>query len=1275
MKSLSLNGISIVLTAQSCSCIYNNCLSVIRVLLWTMLLWTMAAYLLVLWLLQFPAVYGDTLCVANNSSETSSNCHNLSYYTDDPSLYFSTDTTLIFLEGVHYLYEPVTISGVSNLTLQGEGVLQDGSHWTVRESTVVIHCSNSEAGLFFVNSSVNISKISFYNCGTPVESETLESQFEPYYDGLYKIRFNFESYINLQATLIFFNSTNVNLDQVSLQECSGFCIFTLNTQELMMLNVYISHSSQNTLAEYKCCSEESSKNPKCTGGNMILFYLDSDSDVVAPSTKNYTLSIYDSIFSFGAGPPNNHTQAQSTMSSITVIDITVHYVTIFLDSVTLFENLGGNFAAISGNSWIGLYNVTSEGANRYACSGTTPMVSFDVSITNQIGFSPNYMEQIEDVNHTVTIGIDECRFFGNIAQDSSGINIDTSLIVPFLPIKSKYYAYVLNSVFSQNRGSFGSCIGAGGTTPVSAVTLILVMVNMTFDENYYRPKSILYDTRNLTNPYRNVPPCCLALGNVVNATFVNVNISNHNTLGVYAYNTRMIFIENNEIRNNTGVQGGGMMLLGTSAIVMFSSVLRFIDNKAERGAAIFITPPVVSSYSYPFCQYQVDGSLNGSSSIVFSGNIASITGDIIYGGDVDNCFLFTNFGITVSDLNINGLFVYEEEINPRYSISSDAIKVCFCFDEESFCNVSNITTSSIYPGESVNVSVATVGDTDAYTTGKIKILHEGANVKTVSNELPRCFNLSIGSSELTRNSSNNTLTLVIDGPYDSDDVTSISIVVPILSCPPGFRPLGSSCTCDAAIETLGTGVVCSIEDQLIYHRDDAWIGYSNTSNCVLVSDHCPFDYCKNSNVSFNIYQPDAQCALDRSGVLCGGCAEGFSIKLGSNECGQCSNSYLSLLLVFGIAGVVLVIFLILLNLTVTIGTINGLIFYANIVKVNQPIFFPNGPVTFLSQFIAWLNLDLGIETCFYNGMTPTQKVWWQFAFPFYIWIIIVSVIIACKYSKKIASLVSSNAVPVLATLFLLSYVKIIRTYILALKVSKINCGSAVNSVWAVDGNISYFGDSHIWLFLFSILVLLVAVIPYTIFIIILPLLERYPRVCGKVWLSFLKPISDAYCGPFKDKFRFWAGLLLLIRLIIANTVPFLPQTGRLLLIIFFVSFLIFFFIETGGPYKLWYLNLLDVWFFVQLLCLSALALSGDSEIGTIVSVSLSFVTFLIIMAKHIFCRLIEYTRFKRLKPNLISSSSLPKVTARRMTEPFEPRSVSNDYNRYRDSILDLADED
>ena len=54
------------------------------------------------------------------------------------------------------------------------------------------------------------------------------------------------------------------------------------------------------------------------------------------------------------------------------------------------------------------------------------------------------------------------------------------------------------------------------------------------------------------------------------------------------------------------------------------------------------------------------------------------------------------------------------------------------------------------------------------------------------------------------------------------------------------------------------------------------------------------------------------------------------------------------------------------KLTVARGTLSGLVFYANIVGSNHTIFL-QGECTGASC-IAWLNLDFGIETCFYNGM-------------------------------------------------------------------------------------------------------------------------------------------------------------------------------------------------------------------------------------------------------------------------------------------------------------------
>ena len=76
--------------------------------------------------------------------------------------------------------------------------------------------------------------------------------------------------------------------------------------------------------------------------------------------------------------------------------------------------------------------------------------------------------------------------------------------------------------------------------------------------------------------------------------------------------------------------------------------------------------------------------------------------------------------------------------------------------------------------------------------------------------------------------------------------------------------------------------------------------------------------------------------------------------------------YIFITLIVKVAGIVLVVLLYLLNLTVTNGTINGIIFYANIVSINDSVFLVNDNV--FKPLKVFINLDLGIETCYYNGM-------------------------------------------------------------------------------------------------------------------------------------------------------------------------------------------------------------------------------------------------------------------------------------------------------------------
>ena len=212
------------------------------------------------------------------------------------------------------------------------------------------------------------------------------------------------------------------------------------------------------------------------------------------------------------------------------------------------------------------------------------------------------------------------------------------------------------------------------------------------------------------------------------------------------------------------------------------------------------------------------------------------------------------------------------------------------------------------------------------------------------------------------------------------------------------------CECDPLLNRR-YGFTCNISDLTIQGTKNKWIGY--TSKHVLgVCDVCPFDYCTEA-AKVNVLDLNSQCNYSRIDVLCGQCQDGLSMTFGTAQCDVCTNYYLLMIVPFAIMGIALVLVLFMLNLTVSSGTLNGLLFYANNVRINDSIFFSrnrNFAAQFLATFIAWLNLDLGMESCFYDGMDSYAKTWLQFAFPTYLFSLLGS-IVNCRemFFKDISS--------------------------------------------------------------------------------------------------------------------------------------------------------------------------------------------------------------------------------------------------------------------------------
>ena len=88
-------------------------------------------------------------------------------------------------------------------------------------------------------------------------------------------------------------------------------------------------------------------------------------------------------------------------------------------------------------------------------------------------------------------------------------------------------------------------------------------------------------------------------------------------------------------------------------------------------------------------------------------------------------------------------------------------------------------------------------------------------------------------------------------------------------------------------------------------RSTFWLNVSYNSGTLERFIHhpfCPLDYCTSESKYINLNDPDKQCNVNRSGLLCGKCKKGLSLVLGSSQCKECRNNYLALFIPFALVG-------------------------------------------------------------------------------------------------------------------------------------------------------------------------------------------------------------------------------------------------------------------------------------------------------------------------------------------------------------------------------------
>ena len=762
--------------------------------------------------------------------------------------------------------------------------------------------------------------------------------------------------------------------------------------------------------------------------------------------------------------------------------------------------------------------------------------------------------------------------------------------------------------------------------------------------------------------------------------------------GVMAISSSItVNVENSEnimnITHNKAENGGGFYFKLNTVFTILKSdpntshheIVVFNSNLAhENGGAIYLSDDGMCTLSsVSDCSFQVyamyqpmpfDYDLFDSrcTSILFYNNTAKDGGNSLFGGLLNMCTVSTFAEPNINNVNMdysfsNGSLIvsgteYLQSISNilESDISSEPVRVCFCREGEGLpdCNF-QLDPIEIRRGQQKNVSITLAVVDQLYNplNDVIVYSHFGSGNFLCQNHLQntvgKCTKIDFAVESF--NDTEEIILSLNDGPceHNPDSKVNVSFHFSCSQCPIGFEEddtrTGCYCSCDSKLLSYFTN--CSGET--IVREENVWITSINASGSdttyhYLIHPYCPLNYCQppSSRIRINLNTPngvDLQCADNRSGLLCSTCKPGLSLSLGSSRCIRCPDhwpiNFAVIITCACSAGLLLVAFLLIFNLTVAVGTLNAIIFYSNIVFANQSTFFPSTTSKFVTIFISWLNLEIGFDICFFDGLDTFAKTLLHLAFPGYVILLVILVIILSEHNRKFAQLIGKrNPVATLTTLILLSFAKFLHNIIASLSftVLKYPTSRGNQVVWLYDATVFYLKGKHIALFSIALLILFAGVF-YTTILFLWQWLLRLQDKKMFAWLKYQKlcHFVEPYHAPYAFSHHYWTGLLLLARVLLyivfSMNVEGHPQMP-LIAIIFTVGFLLFFkSMFVPKLYKKRPLELLEMIMFFNLLVFSALSsfyTSNSQEMSqsviTTISVSITFTLLLIVVAFHVY---------------------------------------------------------
>ena len=1169
-----------------------------------------------------------------------SQCKTLYWYSHNINASFISNAMMVFLEGRHLLETFVEVANCHNFTMTGYETATIG-HDGQPQPTSWIDCSmasESRTGLFFTNSST----ISMFNLGVD------------YCGGKINLNHNFSVFV----AIAFDQVADLLFERVVINNTNGFGFHCDNVfGNVLMVDSAFMNARGN-------------KQAHVFGGNARFWFGSPCSEVETQLTINRTWFLY--------GRETQKFNGHYYNASGLQILIYCPGVYVQLNNITAKGNKGIN----GGNLALSLtdfgFNVSTIIINNSYFEGGQALKGGGIRFWSQIE------TKVENFENISILTVSHSQFDNNIANVTGGAVYITHYVAEdYFPKNRRRQIIITHCKFTHNKGNAAAMEILKQTFP-GYIAHFTPQFSVHIDNSEFINNSVPLDHQS----------AIMELIGTKSVLLSNCNFS-YNYGSVFSLrNSNLNFHNGIHFSYNHAAYGAALKVCDSSLVFLHEGTnVSFLNNIANKGGAIYAQQGCLDTE--PACLFQP--ALNSSIPIEkfdnyiqvkFANNSAEVAGDAIYGGSLDYCYILTSYSYNGIRSIFNQIYVFQKIFDMSQqagssNISSNPHGVCFCdsLTRDVICDKINIDLS-VYPGQTFNTTITTIGQFNGATAGIIdaSLVNKQSTDDLISlNKLqPQtgCTNLTYRVLSNAPNAKINFTAITTDVNVFYKSINA-SLTLSLLPCPPGFMLIKGECKCDPLIRGY---VDCNINTQVIVKASDdnhLWFGcygtYYNQSviHCDLaMNTYCTLCNQRHHNVHvLNKSSFDHQCLPGRTGVLCGACKPGLSRVFGSQtKCKACSNWYILLNIpLYLLSGLIAVILLGVLNITITEGTISGLIVYANIMYTHEnytPYLSTSSHIIgkICWTFIALLNLDYGFEMCFYNGMDSYQHMWILYGSLLYYFIAVAIIVVLCRRFMFFTRLLGRNIIKVLATFLFLMYSPIIYDLVQTFQCTHLHFSTKRRKlVWYYDGNVPYLGAKHIPLFIVGIL-FGIALFWFTFSLLLIQCLQRRSHLFCFRWVEKFRPFFEAFTGPCRDSYRFWPGLLIFLRLglyvtnttiaTFANT----PVQRKLISICTAIVCMIILSIScmfSYGVYKRWPINVLEFSFFLNLCITSVLWTISEQYSHTITYISIVVVIFIFlgILIYHIGAR-IKFNICTRLTTKVSLTKLMEKIPFKDHIKPY-----------------------